>query len=152
MHGEIIATGTELISGRVADTNAHYAAGRLYDAGLKVQCITVLGDVVSLFCETLRQGLKRSQFIIVTGGLGPTEDDITVAAAAEAMRLPLRLDEYLLQRIRECLKERSLPWEERYARLAQVPEGAIILDPGGAACGFSLKHQDTWLYFLPGVP
>jgi nicotinamide-nucleotide amidase len=50
------------------------------------------------------------------------------------------------------LKDRGLPWEERYARLAIIPEGAMVLDPGGAACGFSLKHQDSWLFFLPGVP
>lgn len=152
MQGEIITTGTELISGRVADRNACYAAARLYDAGLEVQCITILGDLAPLFQETLRRGLTRSQFIIITGGLGPTDDDITVAAAAEILNIPLRLDESLLKRIRDCLKVRGLPWEERYARLAQIPEGALILDPGGAACGFSFKYQDTWLYFLPGVP
>jgi len=152
MQGEIIATGTELISGRVADTNSRYAAARLHDAGLIVQRITILGDEVPLFQETLRQGLQHSQFIIITGGLGPTEDDITVAAAAETLNLPLRLDDYLLRRIRECLKVRGLPWEERYARLALVPEGAVILDPGGAACGFSLRYDHAWLYFLPGVP
>ncbi|MDD3579916.1 MAG: competence/damage-inducible protein A [Desulfobacca sp.] len=152
MHGEIIATGTELISGRVADTNSPYAAARLHDAGLILQCVTILGDEVARFQETLRQGLQRSQFIIITGGLGPTEDDITVAAAAQTLNLPLRLDDYLLRRIKDCLQVRGLPWEERYARLALVPEGALILDPGGAACGFSLKYENTWLYFLPGVP
>ncbi|MFP3867028.1 MAG: competence/damage-inducible protein A [Desulfobacteraceae bacterium] len=152
MHGEIIATGTELISGRVADTNSRYAAARLHDAGLIVQRITLLGDEVARFQETLRQGLKGSQFIIITGGLGPTEDDITVAAAAEVLQIPLRLDDYLLKRIKECLAKRGLPWEERYARLALVPEGAVILDPGGAACGFYLRYDQAWLYFLPGVP
>jgi nicotinamide-nucleotide amidase len=152
MLGEIIATGTELITGRVADFNARYAARRLHEAGIEVQCITMLGDRAPLFQEVLRQGLKRSGFIIITGGLGPTEDDITAAAAAEALGLKLLQDEALLARIKKCLAERQIPWEERYARLALIPEGAIVLDPGGSACGFSLKHNNTRLFFLPGVP
>ena len=150
--GEIICTGNEIISGRVADTNARYAAARLHEAGLTVQSITFLGDTAPLFQETLTKGLSRSRFIIVTGGLGPTEDDITAAATASVLQLPLHQDEYLLQRLRECFKERGLTWEDRFARLALVPRGACILDPQATACGFYLKHQDTWLYFLPGVP
>jgi len=152
MLGEIIATGTELITGRVADFNARYAARRLHEAGLAVQRITFLGDRAPLFQEILLQGLRRSQFIIITGGLGPTEDDVTVAAAAAALNLRLFQDDGLLARIRRCLAARRIPWEERYARLAYIPEGALILDPGGMACGFALRHRDTRLYFLPGVP
>jgi len=152
MQGEIITTGTELITGRVADFNARYAARRLHEAGLEVQSITILGDKAPLFQELLARGLARSQFIIITGGLGPTDDDITVTAAAKALNLRLFEDEALLARIRRCLTERGLAWEERYARLAVIPEGATVLDPGGAACGFSLKHRDAWLFFLPGVP
>ena len=150
--GEIICTGNEIISGRVADCNARYAAARLHEAGLTVQCITILGDNALQFHDTLVRGLSRSRFIIITGGLGPTEDDITAAAAASVLQLPLHQDESLLQRLRECFKERGLPWEDRFARLALVPKGACILDPAATACGFYLKHQDTLLYFLPGVP
>jgi nicotinamide-nucleotide amidase len=152
MQGEIITTGTELITGRVGDFNARYAASRLHEAGLAVQRITILGDQSPLFQEILAEGLARSQFIIITGGLGPTEDDITVAAAARALNRRLFLDDGLLARIRRCLAERQIPWEERYARLALIPEGAQILDPGGRACGFALKHERVRLYFLPGVP
>lgn len=152
MQGEIITTGTELITGRVGDLNARYAARRLHEAGLVVQRITILGDRAPLFQEVLVQGLARSRFIIITGGLGPTEDDVTVAAAAQALKLRLFQDEALLARIRRCLIERRIPWEDRYARLAIIPEGALVLDPGGMACGFSLKHGEARLYFLPGVP
>lgn len=152
MQGEIITTGTELITGRVGDFNARYAARRLHEAGLRVQSITILGDNAPLFQDSLTQALARSQFIIITGGLGPTDDDLTVTAAAQALNLRLFEDEALLARIRRCLEERGLPWEDRYARLAQIPEGAMILDPGASACGFSLKHQGAWLFFLPGVP
>jgi nicotinamide-nucleotide amidase len=152
MHGEIIATGNELITGRVADANGRYAARRLHEAGLEVHCITLLGDRAPLFQKVLAQALRRSRFLIITGGLGPTEDDITVAAAAQALGVPLFEDAALLARIRRCLEEQSIPWEERYARLALIPQGAVVLDPGGAACGFSLKHGDAWIFFLPGVP
>ncbi len=152
MHGEIIVTGTELITGRVADFNARYAARRLHEAGLEVQSITFLPDQAPRFQEALLKSLARSQFIIITGGLGATEDDITVAAAAQALSLPIFQDKALLARIRRCLRERGIPWEERYARLALIPQGATVLDPGGAACGFSLKHSGARLFFLPGVP
>ena len=152
MQGEIIATGTELITGRVAEFNARYAARRLHEVGLTAQRLTILGDRAPLLQETLVQALARSRFLIITGGLGPTEDDITVAAAAQALGLQLFRDEALLTRIRRCLGERRIPWEERYARLAMIPQGAVVLDPGGLACGFALKHGDTRLFFLPGVP
>ena len=152
MQGEIITTGNELLTGRIGDFNARYAARRLHEAGLMVQRLTILGDHSPLFQDLLTEALARSKFIIITGGLGSTEDDITVAAATQALNLRLRCDEVLLERIRRCLGERQIPWEERYARLALIPEGAQVLDPGGMACGFALKHRDTRLFFLPGVP
>jgi nicotinamide-nucleotide amidase len=152
MQGEIIATGTELVSGRVGDFNGRYAARRLHDVGLTVQAITILGDQAPRFREALQQALVRSQFIIITGGLGPTEDDITVAAAAQALGLKLYQDDALLARIRRCLDEKQIPWEDRYAKLAVIPEGSLVLDPGGSACGFALRHRDVRLFFLPGVP
>jgi nicotinamide-nucleotide amidase len=152
LQGEIITTGTELLTGRVAEQNGRYAARRLHQAAIPVQCLTVLGDGAPLFGETLRRAVQRSRFVIITGGLGPTDDDLTVDQAAQALGLRLVLHEGLLARIRRCLKERGLPWQEHFARLALIPEGALILDPGGQACGFSLRYEGTWLFFLPGVP
>ncbi len=152
MQGEIIATGTELVTGRVGDFNARYAARRLHEAGLVAPRLTIIGDEAPLVQEVLAQALTRSQFIIVIGGLGPTDDDITVAAAARALNLRLVQDEAVLAHLRGSLAERHLPWEERYARLAVIPEGAVVLDPGGRACGFALQHGEVRLFFLPGVP
>jgi nicotinamide-nucleotide amidase len=152
MPGEIIATGTELVTGRVGDANARYAARRLHEVGLTVQRLTILGDRAPLLQEALQQALGRSRFIIITGGLGPTEDDVTVAAAAQALGLPLFHDEGLLNRIRRCLDERQIPWEDRYKKLALIPQGSLVLDPGGSACGFALQHREVRLFFLPGVP
>jgi competence/damage-inducible protein CinA-like protein len=152
MHGEIIATGTELITGLVADCNANYAARRLYEAGLVVARITTVGDQAPLIREVIDQALARSEFIIVTGGLGPTEDDVTLPAAALALDRRLVVHEGLLDRVKRCLGERQIPWEERYAGLALIPEGAQLLDPGCMACGFAVQHQGVRLIFLPGVP
>ncbi|MGA9755926.1 MAG: competence/damage-inducible protein A [Desulfobaccales bacterium] len=152
MQGEIITTGTELLTGRVGDCNARYAARRLHEAGLGVVRITTVGDRAPLIREVLAEGLGRSQFIIITGGLGPTEDDVTLPAAALALDRRLVVHAGLLDRIRRCLGERQIPWEDRYARLALIPEGAQVLDPGGMACGFALKQGGARLFFLPGVP
>jgi nicotinamide-nucleotide amidase len=152
LQGEIIATGTELITGQVADCNATYAARRLHEVGLAVTRITTVGDRAGLIREVLAQGLCRSRFIIITGGLGPTEDDVTLPAAALALDRRLVVHQGMLARIRRCLGERQIPWEERYASLALMPEGAQLLDPGGRACGFALKHREVRLFFLPGVP
>jgi nicotinamide-nucleotide amidase len=152
LQGEIIATGTELITGQVADCNATYAARRLHEVGLAITRITTVGDRASLIREVLEQALGRSRFIIITGGLGPTEDDVTLPAAALALDRQLLVHQGLLDRIRRCLGERQIPWEERYASLALMPEGAQLLDPGGRACGFALKHREVRLFFLPGVP
>ena len=129
MQGEIITTGDELLTGRVGDFNARYAARRLHEAGLPVQRLTILGDHSPLFQDLLAEALVRSQFIIITGGLRPTEDDITVVAAAQALNLRLLCDEVLLARIRRCLGERRIPWEERYARR----DGIVNLHNGLAA-------------------
>jgi len=152
MRGEIIATGTELVTGQIVESNAQYAARKLHEASLPVQCISIVGDDVPVLREALSRALNRSQFVVITGGLGPTDDDLTVAAAAAELDLKLVQDGGIVQRISRFLEKRGLPWEDRYGRLALMPEGATILDPGRGACGFSLKHRDTWLFFLPGVP
>lgn len=152
MRGEIILTGNELLSGRVADANALYAARRLTEAGLVLQCITVLGDGSPFFGATLHQALERSQFVIISGGLGPTDDDLTVAQAAEALGLELIQDEGMLSRIRQRLEQRGFAWHPRYGKLAFIPKGAAILDAGRTACGFSLHYRERWLFFLPGIP
>jgi nicotinamide-nucleotide amidase len=152
MQGEIIITGTELMTGQVAEVNARYAARRLHESGLPVQCITILGDGAPLFGDLLRQAIRRSRFVILTGGLGPTDDDLTVAQAATVLNLELIQDEAMLIRIRQRLEQRGFAWDPRYGKLSLMPQGATVLDAGRAACGFSLKYRDTWLFFLPGIP
>jgi nicotinamide-nucleotide amidase len=121
MQGEIILTGTELMTGQVAEVNARYAGRRLHESGLSLQCITMLGDGAPLFGEVLHRALGRSRFVIITGGLGPTDDDMTVAQAADVLNLRLVQDEAMLARMRRRLEERGFAWEPQYGKMALMP-------------------------------
>jgi nicotinamide-nucleotide amidase len=149
---EIIVIGNELISGKTRDLNGWYASGCLLSCGLEVDEITTVGDNYGTLSAVLRRAVKRSHFIIVTGGLGPTEDDLTAEIAAKALDSPLCFDQTLLDHIREGTKRLGLPWSPSLEKLAWLPKGAKILDPHGHICGFSLSKEDSQVYFLPGVP
>ncbi len=149
---EIIIVGNELISGRKRDLNASYASGCLLSHGLGVSTITTVGDNYDTLSSVLRGALKRSDFVIVTGGLGPTEDDLTTEIAAKALDRPLFLDRTVLDHLKENVRRSGGSWSPPLEKLALVPRGAKILDPKGGICGFSLSEGNSQFYFLPGVP
>ena len=152
MYGEILTIGTELTSGRTLDLNAWYAAGRLTASGLRVTRITSVGDNHELVTEALAKTLGASRFVIVTGGLGSTEDDITKDIVAEALNRPLCLDQQVLEHIRGHAEARGIEMTPSFEKMAWIPRGSRVLDPRGIACGFSLTEKDVIFYFLPGVP
>lgn len=152
MYGEIITIGNELISGRTLDLNAWYAAGRLTASGLKVTRITTVGDDPERASLALTTAVENSRFVIVTGGLGSTEDDITCEIAADALKRPLCLDQQMFRQIRDYVEARGMELTSSLEKMAWMPEGASILNPNGNFCGFSLKEEKVRLYFLPGVP
>jgi nicotinamide-nucleotide amidase len=149
--GEIITIGDELISGRVCDTNAFFLSARISSFGMKISAISSVGDNPEQIAEVLKRALGRSDFVIVSGGLGPTDDDITAAVAADFFNLPLEPDEDFLKAIRHSLESRGLAWVESYKKMALLPKGAMLLDPK-EACGFYLYSGDKPVFFLPGVP
>jgi len=149
---EIIVIGNELVSGKTRDLDGWYASGCLLSCGLEVNEITTVGDNYDTLSAVLRRAVKRSHFIIVTGGLGPTEDDLTTQIAAKALGRPLCFDQTLLDHIREGTKRLGLTWSPSLEKLAWLPRGAKILDPHGHTCGYSLSKKDSQVYFLPGVP
>lgn len=149
---EIIVIGNELISGRKRDLNAWYASGCLLSHGLEVMEITTVGDNYDTLSSVLRAAVKRSNFIIVTGGLGPTEDDLTTKIASKALDRPLFLDQTVLDHIKDNIKKLGHSWCPSLEKLAWLPKGARVLDPKGEMCGFLLSKGDSLLYFLPGVP
>ncbi len=152
MHGEIITIGNELVNGRTLDFNAWYAAGRLAACGLTVTRITTVGDHPERAVSLLREALEHSRFVIVTGGLGATEDDVTSEIVAEALGRPLRRDEEMFELIRSYVLRRGRDMTPSLEKMSWVPEGSRMINPKGTACGFSLEENEVLLYFLPGVP
>jgi len=152
MHGEIITIGNELVSGKTQDLNSWYAAARLTASGLKVIRVTSVGDDEKRTGDALRRALHSSRFVIVTGGLGSTTDDMTCEIAANALNRPLCLDDQMLSKIEQYVRMRKIEMTESLKKMALMPEGARMLNPKGATCGFSLVTGGVNFYFLPGVP
>lgn len=152
MYGEIITIGNELSSGRTLDLNSWYAAGRLTASGLRVTRITSVGDDHKMVSDALKRAVEASRFVIVTGGLGSTDDDITNEIVAQALNRPLCLDQQMLEKIKDHARARKIKITSSLEKMAWMPEGSRMLNPGGNACGFSLIEKEVHLYFLPGVP
>ncbi len=152
MQGEIITIGNELTSGRTLNLNAWYAAGRLTASGLSVSRITSVGDDFNMVSDALKKAIKTSRFVIATGGLGSTEDDITNEIVAKALKRPLCLDRQMFEQIKSHAEARDMKITPSLEKMAWMPEGSKMLNPEGTVCGFSLMEKDVRLYFLPGVP
>jgi nicotinamide-nucleotide amidase len=150
---ELIASGTEIVRGRSIDTNSGHIARRLSELGSEVRRITCLGDDLPSLVEGFRTALRRSDAALVTGGLGPTVDDLTREAAARATGRPLRLVKSELARLRERFRARKIPMPAINRRQAFFPLGAsIIPNPIGSAAGFVVRRGRKRLAALPGVP
>jgi nicotinamide-nucleotide amidase len=152
MQGEIITIGNELISGRTLDLNGWYAAGRLTASGLKITGIVTVGDNPEEVTKALKMAVEKSGFVIVTGGLGSTEDDMTNEIVADALNRPLCLDKQMFEQIKSYVAARGIEMSSSLEKMAWMPEGSKILNPRGNVCGFSLVEDKVRLYFLPGVP
>jgi nicotinamide-nucleotide amidase len=148
-----LSIGDELVFGEVVDTNAAAIAGRLYAAGLKVQRHLTVGDVEPDIVEAIQTLADKSDAVIVTGGLGPTIDDITARAAAKATGRRLVLNEDALAHVKEVTEKLGGGAFSLNEKQALFPAKALaIANPVGTACGFHLVHSGSCLYFLPGVP
>lgn len=153
LQAEILATGDELLSGATADTNGAWAAARLRESGALVSRMTTVGDRLQDLCEGIRQAADRADFVLVSGGLGPTEDDRTAEAAAAAAGLPLVRNEEALAHTRSWFERHRLPMTANNEKQAMLPAGCDLLDNSlGTAVGFTLTLGSARLFFLPGVP
>jgi nicotinamide-nucleotide amidase len=152
MQGEIITIGNELISGRTLDLNSWYAAGRLTASGLKVARVTTVGDDAAGIAAALKRAVASSDFVIITGGLGSTDDDLTNKIVAEALDRPLCLDRDMLEQIRCYVETRGMRMSASLEKMAWMPRDSKLLNPQANVCGFSLIENQVRLYFLPGVP
>lgn len=154
MRIETINTGTELLLGRVVNTHAAFFGSELFKIGLRLQRQTAIPDGAEI--ETvLREAFPRCEMILVTGGLGPTNDDITREVVAAMLGRELRLDESILEDIRQVFSSRGLVCTDANRRQAMVPEGAeVIPNHHGTAPGLYFPAADSipHLFLLPGPP
>ena len=153
MKVEIITVGNELTTGEIVDTNAAYMASLLTERGFEVALITTIGDNQGHIEDALLRAQEHAETVIVSGGLGPTTDDITTASAAKALGRRLILNKEVLQAMRERFAQRGLEMPLANEKQARFPQRAgIIPNPLGTAPGFILRHKGTIYIFLPGVP
>ncbi len=150
---EIIAVGSELLTPFRTDTNSLWLTDKLNTVGVEVRLKTIVGDDDARLEETVRDAVKRSGIVVLTGGLGPTEDDITRKIAARALGRRLLLDEKVLDDIRAKFLRWGRKMPEINARQAMVMEGAEVLpNPNGSAPGMYLEHDGRVVVLLPGPP
>src|SRR5215212_916719 len=150
---EIIAIGSELLTSERTDTNSLWLTEKLNSIGIEVKLKTIVGDDDARLEETIRDAMKRSRVVVMTGGLGPTEDDITRKIAARAMNRRLLLNEKVLEVIRAKFFGMGRQMPEINSRQAMVIEGAEVLDnPNGTAPGMYIEHEGRSVALLPGPP
>jgi nicotinamide-nucleotide amidase len=154
----LLNTGTELLAGDVHDTHLAFIAREIFALGLRINERRTVGDG-AVIAETLNELFSRAEIIFVTGGLGPTSDDITRDVTAELVGLKLEENAELLASLKKRLRVRGIKWVESIARQAQVPEGAKILpNENGSASGLYLQANinpaisSPHIFLLPGPP
>jgi nicotinamide-nucleotide amidase len=148
-----LSIGDEVLFGEITDTNSAHIATRLYDEGFMVHRHLCVGDNESDIMEVIEALAGRNDFIVASGGLGPTVDDITARAAAKAAGRPLVLNDEALAHLRrfyEKLGREMFPAAEKQCLLPA--KAALVPNPVGTACGFVLPYKGTYFFFLPGVP
>ncbi|MDR3563543.1 MAG: competence/damage-inducible protein A [Negativicutes bacterium] len=150
---EIISTGTEILLGQIINTNAAYLARRLNELGFDVLFQSTVGDNRDRMAQVLATGLARADIIITTGGLGPTQGDITKHVTAELLGRSLYLHQPSLKHIESYFAARKLPMTDNNRRQAMIPEDAIVLDNDrGTAPGVIVETEKNTVIHLPGPP
>ncbi|MDE6602951.1 MAG: competence/damage-inducible protein A [Lachnospiraceae bacterium] len=150
---EIIAVGTEILLGNIVNTNAAYLAEKCAGLGLSCYHQDVVGDNEERLMETIRLALTRADILLLSGGLGPTQDDLTKEAAAKVMGKELYLHEPSKEAIRQFFAQRNLEITENNWKQAMVPEGCIVVEnPGGTAPGIIIAENGKHVVLMPGPP
>jgi len=153
MKAEIVAIGSELLLGQLVDTNSSFIAKRLAEHGIELIRTSTVGDELSQIEEVLREAIQRSSIVITTGGVGPTEDDLTREGVAKVFQLPLVFQPHLMEQIEAMFKRSGFRMAENNRKQAYIPEGAIpIENPKGTAPGFIMEYPKGSIISIPGVP
>ena len=153
MRAEILSIGTELLLGQIVDTNANFLAQQLPALGLDLFYVSQLGDNRQRLADAFRRALERSDVIITSGGLGPTEDDLTREAIADALGEQLQVQPELEAALREFFARRNRAMPERNVKQATtIPSGTYLPNPIGTAPGWWVEHAGKVIVSMPGVP
>jgi nicotinamide-nucleotide amidase len=150
---ELVTIGNELLTGKTIDTNSAWMAEHLYHAGIQVNRITSVSDSRESILEILEETASRADIVILTGGLGPTSDDVTKPALCEFFNTRLVFDKKVFNHIESLLYSRRLKLNEYNVKQAEVPESAIVLqNDEGTAPGLWFDKNNRIFISLPGVP
>jgi len=150
---EIIAVGSELLGRSRLDTNSLYLTALLEKYGIEVQFKSIVGDDFNRLSTTVENAINRCNVLLITGGLGPTDDDITREAVAKALKKQLVLDNTQLQILKERYEKANVEFRQNSVKQAYLIEGAKVIENGpGSAPGQFIKHNSTFIFLLPGVP
>jgi nicotinamide-nucleotide amidase len=158
MHAEVIAIGDEITSGQCLDTNTQWLSQQLEGLGIRVLYHTTVGDELMPCAEVFRLAIARADVVVATGGLGPTADDLTREALAEATGHPLQLDTDALDHVRTMFAQRNRPMAASNERQAMFPTGSrVVRNPHGTAPGICTDvvregRGPCRFFCLPGVP
>jgi len=150
---EIISIGTEILLGDIVDTNSQYLAGKLTNYGFDIHFISSVGDNKKRIYESIKQATERSDIVITTGGLGPTDDDLTRDIISEVTGKKLQLSSKLLKDLENLFKHRKYKMTKNNKKQAYLPEDATSLkNELGTAAGILLEMNDVVIIAMPGVP
>ena len=153
VNAEVVTVGDEILFGHIVDTNSAFIGQVLSEAGISLEWITSVGDDFGRIAKAFRTALDRVDAVLVTGGLGPTHDDITKAVFCDLFGLETRLDEKVLEHIRERFRRRGIEMPESNVSQAMIPSGtAVLWNPVGTAPGIHLARAGRHFFLMPGVP
>jgi nicotinamide-nucleotide amidase len=153
MKATIISVGNELLNGKTVNSNATFIGGALFEIGIPSYKILTIRDDNTEIKKSLKQALQEGEIVILTGGLGPTHDDITKKAIAEFFDTELIFDKNIMQKVEGRFKKRGMKMPEVNRNQALVPETAELIDnPVGTAPGMLFNHKGKSLFVLPGIP
>ncbi len=153
MNAEILAVGTELLLGQILNTNAQFISQEFSGLGINVFFQTVVGDNENRLKECIKTALDRSDIVILTGGLGPTKDDLTKETVSKVMEIPLELNKEIENKIRKYFEPIGNSMPQNNLKQAYLPKGCVILDNNkGTAPGCIVEKNGKIAILLPGPP
>ena len=154
MRAELLSVGTELLLGQIVDTNANHLAQELPHLGIDLYYVSSIGDNLGRLTDAFKRGIERSDLIIATGGVGPTEDDLTREAIAAAVGEEMVVQPELEADLRAWFARRGtgvMP-ERNVKQATTIPSGTFLPNPVGTAPGWWVEHKGTIIVAMPGVP